>query len=157
MVVKENKEVRLELQDLLPQISFFGGITKPELEEILEYMYMMRVEKGDYLYREGDSPGDLYIVVDGKMDFFILDELVAKSKLGQLCGMSASIGIQKQVVTAKVVEDLRVAVISKKFFSKIRRGNPELFTKIVLNVARDLARDLNFLRKYVEGTKSCKC
>ena len=70
--------------------------------------------------------------------------------------MSAAIGIQKQAVSALAKTDVKLAVISKKLFMTMCRRNPELFGKIILNVARDLARDLKFLKEYVQETQR-KC
>jgi len=148
-------DVKLQevILDILPQISFFGGITKSELSQLMEYIHETDISQGEYVYREGDPPGDLYILLDGEVDFFILDEKVAESKRGVLFGMSAAIGIQKQMVSALAKKDLELAVISKKLFHQMRKKNPELFGKITLNIARDLARDLKFLRDYVEQHK----
>ncbi len=49
--------------------------------------------------------------------------------------------------------DIKLAVISKSFFMEMSKKDPKLFVKIILNVARDLARDLKFLRDYVEKQK----
>lgn len=151
----ENEELQRDINDILPQISFFGGTTKPELAEVMEYMYEMELAEGNFIYEEGDSPGDLYIILEGEVEFYMLGELIASSKRGQLFGMTATIGIQKQMVSAKTKSRVKLAVISRKFFMKMRKKNPELFTKIILNIARDLARDLKFMRKYVENQKHC--
>ena len=150
----ESAELQEEIFELLPQISFFGGIAKGELSSILEYIHERKIEAGDYVYREGDPSGDLYILLSGELEFFILDEKVAHSRQGILFGMTATIGIQKQLVSVRAKTNVKLAVISKKLLMEMRKVNPELFGKILLNVARDLARDLKFLRDYVQTHKS---
>lgn len=148
---------RLEIQDIiqeiLPEISFFGGANEEEISQIMEYVYEENIDEGKYIYKEGDPPGDMYILLEGELEFFILDEKIASGVKGILFGMSAAIGIQKQLVAARAKTDIRLAVISKKLFMTMCEKNPKLFGKIILNIARDLARDLNFLKEYVEETK----
>lgn len=149
----EKAEIQNIIQGMLPEISFFGGANEEEISQIMEYVYEENVDAGKYIYREGDPPGDMYILLDGEMEFFILDEKIASGGKGILFGMSAAIGIQKQLVAARAKTDVKLAVISKKLFMTMCEKNPKLFGKIILNVARDLARDLKFLKGYVEETK----
>lgn len=152
----EKWEIQERILKMLPQISFFGGADEDELDQIMEYVDEVEVEAGNYIYREGDPPGDLYILLEGEMEFYILEEKVARGEPGILFGMSAAIGIQKQLVSALAKTDVKLAVISKRLFMTMCKKNPELFGKVILNVARDLARDLKFLREYVkEHKKSC--
>ena len=149
----KRSEIQEIIFEMLPQISFFGGADREEMLQIMEYIEDEIFDAGEYVYEEGDPPGDLYIILDGKMEFFILGEKIATGEKGLLFGMSATIGIQKQLVSALAITDVKLAVISKKLFMTMCERNPKLFGKIVLNVARDLARDLNFLRDYVEETR----
>ncbi len=151
----EKWEIQEKILDMLPQISFFGGADEDEMDEIMEYVDEVEVEAGTYIYREGDPPGDLYILIEGRMEFSILEEKVAEGEPGILFGMSATIGIQKQLVSALAKTDVKLAVISRKLFMTMCKKNPELFGKIILNIARDLARDLKFLREYVMEHKRC--
>ncbi len=151
----EKWEVQEKILDMLPQISFFGGADEEELDQIMEYVDEVESEAGTYIYREGDPPGDLYILLEGRMEFFILEEKVAEGNPGILFGMTATIGIQKQLVSALAKTDVKLAVISRKLFMTMCKKNPELFGKVILNVARDLARDLKFMREYVKEHRSC--
>ena len=139
--------------NIVTKLSFFGGASKEEIQDIIEYIHEEKIEAGDYVYKEGDSPENIYILLEGEMDFFMLEEKIASGETGLLFGTSATIGIQKQLVSAVAKTDITIAVISKTFFREMSKKNPKLFTKIILNVARDLARDLIFLRDYVEKQK----
>ena len=142
--------------DVVPKLSFFGGASKEDIRSIIEYIHEEEVKSSKFVYEEGDSPESLYILLDGEMEFFMLEEKIASGEVGMLFGTSATIGIQKQLVTAQAKTDIKLAVIPKKFFIELNKKNPELFTKIIFNVARDLARDLKFLREYVEKQKANK-
>jgi CRP-like cAMP-binding protein len=150
----ERKELEKIIFNIVPQLSFFGGASSEEVHNIIDYIHEEEVEAGNYVYREGDSPENLYILLEGEMDFFMLEEKIAHGETGLLFGTSATIGIQKQLVSALAKTDIKLAVISKSFFREMSEKNPKLFTKIILNVARDLARDLKFLRDYVEKRKT---
>jgi len=148
-------EVQDKIVNMLPQISFFGGADEEEVDQIMEYVDEVEAEAGSYIYREGDPPGDLYILLEGRMEFSILEERVAEGEPGILFGMTATIGIQKQLASALAKTDVKLAVISKRLFMTMCKKNPELFGKVILNVARDMARDLKFLREYVKEHKRC--
>ena len=147
-MLKEKLEKKIF--DIVPQLSFFGGISHEEIGNILKYIHEEKVEAGNYVYKEGDSPKNIYILLEGEMEFFIFDEKIASGEVGLLFGTSATIGIQKQLVSAMAKTDIKLAVISKTFLIEMNEKNPELFIKVILNVARDLARDLTFLKKYVK-------
>ncbi|OQY41477.1 MAG: hypothetical protein B6227_04970 [Fusobacteriia bacterium 4572_74] len=148
------KQLEKLIFNIIPQLSFFGGISHEEIYHIIEYIHEEKVKAGSYVYKEGDSPENIYILLEGKMEFFISDEKIADGEIGILFGTSATIGIQKQLVSAMAKTDIKLAVISKTFFMEMRKKNPELFLKIILNVARDLARDLNFLKDYVKKNEN---
>jgi len=148
-----NKEFEKLIFNIIPRLSFFGGTSKEEISNIMEYIHEEKIKAGEYIYKEGDSPENLYILMDGEVEFFMFDEKIAQGELGLLFGTSATIGIQKQLTSALAKTDVKLAVISKKFFLEINKNDPELFSKIILNIARDLARDLNFLREYVRKQK----
>jgi CRP-like cAMP-binding protein len=140
--------------DIVPKLSFFGGASKEDISSIMEYINEVTAEAGEYIYKEGDSPTNLYILLEGDIEFFMFDEKIADGELGILFGTSATIGIQKQMASARAKTNVKLAVIPKKFFLDLSKNNPELFTKIIFNVARDLARDLKFLRDYVGKQKN---
>lgn len=147
------KELKEKIFDIVPQLSFFGGTSNEEIHHVMEYIHEEEVKAGSYVYKEGDSPEKTYILLEGEMEFFILDEKIADGEVGLLFGTSATIGIQKQLVSAIAKTDIKLAIISKTFFLEMRKKNPQLFTKIILNVARDLARDLVILKDYVKKNK----
>ncbi|UUV18384.1 cyclic nucleotide-binding domain-containing protein [Fusobacteria bacterium ZRK30] len=151
--MKKN-ELEKEIFKIVPQLSFFGGTSHEEIHNIMEYIHEEKVEAGNYVYREGDSPENIYILLEGEMDFFILEEKIAHGEVGLLFGTSATIGIQKQLVSAMAKTDIKLGVIAKSFFIEMSEKDPKLFVKIILNVARDLARDLKFLKDYVKKQKS---
>ncbi len=140
----KKKELEKLILNVVPQLSFFGGTSEEEIQNILEDIHEEEVEAGTYVYSEGDSPESLYL---------LLEEKIAHGEVGLLFGTSATIGIQKQLVSAKAKTDIKLAVISKRFFIEMSEKDPKLFLKIILNVARDLARDLKFLRDYIEKQK----
>ncbi len=143
-------ELHKDIDNILEEISIFGGMNGLELSELMDYMYEVTIKEGETVYKEGDPPGNLYIVLDGEIDFYMMGELFTKSRVGQTFGISATIGIQKQMVTALVRKEVKLAVISKSFLMKMRKTDKDLFIKVILNISRDLARDLKYMRGYVE-------
>ncbi len=142
-----DKELVDRIFELLPKTSLFGGITKDEVEYFTMSMKEMDYKEGDIIYSEGEPPGDSYLILNGKVEFYMLGEKLGTVKAGKLFGVVAPLGIQKQMATAVAKTDLVLAVIPKKALMKMIDERPDLFGKIIFNIARDLARNLILVKK----------
>ncbi len=132
--------LRDKITELLPKTSLFGGVDSKEIDAFAKTLTEKRYSAGENIYEEGGSPGDSYLLLEGDIKLTVSDRMVAKFGPGTVFGVAAPIGIQKQVVTATADTDVVVAVIPKMTFYLLSEENPKLFGKLILNVARDLAR-----------------
>ena len=149
---------------LLSDISMFGGIDEPQQQKIFSRVEAGTFKRGEMVFREGDDPTHVYIVKSGLIGLFISDNAVKieKKRLGkgECFGHVALISINKHNLSAVAVVDSEILVLSKELLTQLRHEDSELFALLILNIARELARRLQFtddlLLKAMHGPPSVK-
>ncbi len=139
-----------KIVEILPKISIFGGVSKEEREEFTSSLSERRYKKGEIVFEEGSSPTDSYIVLEGEVILKVSGRRVDKFGVGIIFGIDSPIGIQKQITTAIAETDLLLAVVPKMTLYKLAESNPKLFGKIILNMARDLARSIKSMKEIID-------
>ena len=149
---------------ILSEISMFGGITEAQQTEIFSRMETGTFKRGETIFREGDDPTHLYIVKSGLVGLFISDKefKIEKKRLGkgECFGHVALISINKHNVSALAVVDSEILVFSKELLRQLHQEDSKLFSLLILNIARELARRLQFtddlLLKAMHGPEAAK-
>ena len=152
------------LASLLSDISMFGGITEAQQDEIISRMEMGTFKRGETIFQAGDDPTHIYIVKSGLVALFISDgEMkIEKKRLGkgECFGHVALISVNKHNLSAVAVVDSDIIVFSKELLHRLHHEDSELFSLLLLNIARELARRLQFtddlLLKAMHGPESKK-
>ena len=133
---------------ILSEISMFGGINEAQQNEILRRVEVGTFKRGETIFREGDDPTHLYIVKSGLVGLFISDKEVKieKKRLGkgECFGHVALISINKHNLSAVAVVDSEILVFSKELLRQLHHEDSELFSLLILNIARELARRLQY-------------
>ena len=146
-IVMIDKKLLDRIFELLPRTSLFGGISEEEIEYFSMLMEEVRYKKGETIFSEGEPPGDSYIILNGKVEFYMVGQKLGTVKEGKLFGVVAPLGIQKQLSTAKAKTDITLAAIPTMALLKIAEERQGLFGRIMFNIARDLARNLIIVKK----------
>lgn len=137
--------------ELIEEISIFGGIDREYIDRIIEHCDRMKFSAGQLLYKEGDPATEIFIILSGKIKLvhnyeenpYELIELIPGNSLGE----TSVIGIEPHASTAVVTDNCEVLVLSRKIMNRIHEVEPEVFTVLILNIARELARRLHKNRK----------
>ena len=126
----------------------FGGITETQQNEIFSRLEIGTFKRGETIFQEGDEPTHIYIVKSGLVALFISDKEVKieKKRLGkgECFGHVALISINKHSISAVAVVDSEIIVFSKDLLHQLHHEDSELFSLLILNIARELARRLQF-------------
>lgn len=141
--MKIKKKCRLDREKvtgMLNEITLFGGFEKKNLENLLDNLSEIFIEKGEVIFKKGDSPTDIYIVLEGKAEFFLNGEKFLDIEKGFSMAETAVLGIQKHVFTAIAATDMELLVLSKKKLMELFHEDKDVFSLLVLNMARELAR-----------------
>jgi len=150
---------------ILNNISLFGGLTDGELECLIPLLTISKFGKGEYIFKQGESPSNIYIVDTGNVKIEkSLDGVsveLAHFDEGDLFGETELIGIFKYIASAITLDDTKVLVFSKKAIYSLYTINIKLFSKIILNIAREACRrtahtDEFWFSEMVKLNKSCE-
>lgn len=147
---------------LFSEISMFGGLSDGQRSQILERVEAATFKRGTNIFQAGDEPTHIYLVKSGLVGLFISDKEVKieKKRLGkgECFGHVALISVNKHNLSAVAVVDSEILVLSKVLLQELRRADSQLFSLLMLNIARELARRLQFtdelLLKAIHGPES---
>lgn len=135
---------------ILSQISFFGGATDAQQEEIFRRMETGTVLRGDYVVRAGDQPTHLYIVKSGCVEVRVPDRehgtIIGKQRhgVGECFGYVALMSMHQHTISAVALEDSELIVLSRRALHALHTEDVELFALLMMNLAREMARLLRF-------------
>ncbi len=131
---------------ILSKIAIFGGFEEPQLHKIFKYLEEAVFRQRDYIFRKGDEPSYIYVVKKGKIDLLIKKQQVILRKkslaVGDCFGEASLMAMHKHTATAIAVEDSEVMVLSRRALLKLQKEDTRLFSLLMMNIARELARRL---------------
>lgn len=140
----------LDIENVLPilsKIAIFGGLSDKQLYTIFRQLQRVYYETGEFVFRQGDSPGHIYIVHSGKVKIVADADTVPLEiitfEVGKCFGETAAIGIQPHSASAVAVEDTELIVLSLAAILSIFDSDKELFGMLILNIAREACRRLH--------------
>jgi len=152
----------LDIDEVLPilsEISIFAGLSDMQLYKLFKLLQKTPYKAGEKIFREGEQPGHIYIVQSGGVKLVVnaadtpLELIVFKE--GQCFGETSVIGIQPHAATAICVEDTELIVLSRNTLLSLYKSDIELFSTLILNIAREACRRLaktdEILLHYVVG------
>ena len=87
-------KLRYRLFSLLPRISLFGALSRRDVDFFVRPLRGQKVEANEVLFREGDSPGDFYLLLEGEIDLEVGGRKITTLGEGDLLGAEGPIGIQ---------------------------------------------------------------
>lgn len=73
---------RRQLLEILP--SFFSNLDEAMLVEIETKLTWVHLDKGDMLFKQGDSSDDIYFLISGRVSVFLDDHSAQQKKLGEI-------------------------------------------------------------------------
>ncbi len=149
-----------DIENILSEISLFVGIERQYVDRIVPHCGLIERKEGELLYSENDPATEIFIVIKGKIKLVLnykanpmeLIELIPGCSLGE----TSVIGIQPHGSTAVVTEDVTLLVLSRVILDGIHKQEPEVFTVLILNIARELARRLHRNRKTLHAIKQVR-
>lgn len=143
-------------EDLLPilkEISLLGAINEEGLDTIINKTDHIVIEKGEILFKENQPSTAIYIILKGKVKVvhnydtepLEIIELTTGSSLGE----ASLLGIQPHSATAIVTEKATIMIITRNLLNTLHKENIEIFSILILNMARELARRIKRYSKYI--------
>ena len=138
-----------EVVSILSRISIFGGVSDDQQNEIFRRLEVGTVKKCQFVFQTGDEPSHIYIVERGLIELFIPDKehTIEKKRLsvGECFGQVAVMSIHQHTISAVALEDTTLIVLSRRSLYQLHQEDIALFALLMMNIARELARRLQFM------------
>tara|TARA_B100000809_G_scaffold265220_1_gene323360 strand:+ start:431 stop:928 length:498 start_codon:yes stop_codon:yes gene_type:complete len=132
---------------LLDEISLFGALEQGQQYDIFKKLQQVRYNAHEMIFKQGDQPSHIYIVLSGRVRLVFDAENHPLSKgefpPGACFGETSVIGIQTHSASTIAVEDTELLVLSKEALMEIFDEDKELFARLMLNIAREASRRLH--------------
>ena len=136
-----------EVRPLLSKISIFGGLNGIQLDEIFKLLKTVKYEQGEYIYKRGELLSCIYIIKHGVVKMKIEEKGIFLDlitfKKGDCFGETSVIGIQSHSSNALAVEPTELIVLEPSQLLNIYETDKEIFSLLILNIARETARRLH--------------
>lgn len=143
-------EPLLDMETILPilnRISIFGGLDEKQLFFLFRELKKVRYKKDELVFRQGTPANYIYIVKSGRVRLFVEKnqralELI-EFDVGQCFGETSLIGIQPHSASVIAVEETELMVLSGKTLNEFYHSNINLFSMLIMNIARETCRRLS--------------
>jgi CRP-like cAMP-binding protein len=122
--------------EILRNVTVFAGID----EQTVQF------KAGERVVKENTPATEIYILLSGKLKIVLnADEEpleIVELYPGHCVGEASVIGVQNHSATAVAEEDVHLLELSRKILMDISKYDKDLFSLLILNIARELARRL---------------
>ncbi|MGE9295642.1 MAG: cyclic nucleotide-binding domain-containing protein [Puniceicoccales bacterium] len=137
-----------KIESILHRVSFLGALGPEQRRDVYGYMDEMSVEKGDWIETKGKPATNIYIIQSGVVHLMIHrgEQMFYKRdfRAGDSFGEAAMLSLVNNTATFIAAEPCELLVISNKGLRSLHKQKPEVFSLVILNIARDLARKLQY-------------
>jgi CRP-like cAMP-binding protein len=136
------------VQAILSNIPFLGGISDAQRRLIFSYFETASYEVGEYIARKDETPSHIYIIKSGSVSLVLEDSKSAVSKRhfgeGDSFGEAALLSLVNNSASFVADEACELIVLSRRGLNELRKRDPEVFCHLMVNMARELARKLQY-------------
>ncbi len=146
---KKTYEPLLDIENVLPilnRITIFAGLSEPQLYKLFRLLSRVSYKANETVFEQGDEPGHIYIVKKGKVKLAVWEEQTPLELIvfeeGHCFGEASVVGIQRHQGTVIAVTDTELIVLSREALMSIYDSDKELFSILILNIAREVCRRL---------------
>ncbi len=146
----ETTSVGVDREALFPvlrMVTIFAGISEEGLRGIFDKCYIKTFGGSDEVVKENTAATDIYIILQGRVKLILgADEEpleLIELGTGNCFGEASVIGIQNHSATVVAMEPATLLVLSRRVLMQIMSENQQLFSLLILNIARELARRLH--------------
>lgn len=123
-----------------PMPKLIRGLKDGEKRKLLKYSNVMRVPQGQPVFMEGQAGAEMYYILSGVIDI-VKKEGNQRRRLavmgeGDVFGELGMVTKKERMASAVARSDSEVLAISEEGLLKLRKKNPEIATKVFLNLFR---------------------
>lgn len=135
-----------EVLEILNEITIFAGFNEKQLYQLIR-VEKVTYKKGGRVFLQDEMPTHIYIILKGTVKLIVDEEgtffELVQFERGDCFGESALIGIMPHAATAEATEDTELIVLSRSALMKIYEMDKEIFSILIMNIAREVCRRLH--------------
>jgi signal-transduction protein with cAMP-binding, CBS, and nucleotidyltransferase domain len=139
--------------DCLNELSTFGALPNEVISDLLQNGVIRHFRKGEYETRLNQVAEDFQVVLSGCVAYYRhfdgCDVLTRQFRQGEQMGFDLMIGLLNHYGTDVAQEESLVLTISREQFFKLRVDFPADFSLLMINLARELAREIEMLENVI--------
>jgi len=129
-----------ETAGLLANTTVFGGLEERELREVAQCAVPRRWERGEVIFREGDTGDTCYLVRTGAVMLTREHQdgrtvALAELRTGGMFGELALFRGETRSATAEAIEDTEAVALLAPDMQRLIRGNPDIAGKLLAALA----------------------
>ena len=136
-----------DLVETLGRVTIFSGFTHDDLLNVCSSCSLVEARIGEIILEEGTPATEILILLRGRVAIVLNmdDEPIELMRCdpGSCIGEASVIGIQMHSASAVVVEDAILMILRRQVLMQLFEDNKSLFSLLILNIARELARRLH--------------
>lgn len=150
-----------DLAKILSQVTIFSGLSPEHLLSVIAECPVQKFTAGTIVIKENDPATEIYVILEGRVKIILGHCTPTPIEIiefghGMCFGEASVIGVLDHSATAIVMQDATVLVLSRIFLMHIFKQDPQLFSMLILNIARELARRLHLTDKLLQQTVASK-
>jgi len=140
------EELRGELLHKLAFCGLFRGLKSGQLALLAREMRIVRCPKDDVLFRRGDTGRELYVILDGQVEFFVergvekTAAVVNRAGPGGVFGELAMFGEGRRTVGARAAAQATLGILGRDALLKLLHAEPSIAIELLGTVSNHLAR-----------------
>jgi CRP-like cAMP-binding protein len=134
-------------REFLARIPIFAGLPGEILDGFIRAGSMLTVPAGSQLVGEGEPARSVFVVLNGELEIRKrgatgTDIRLAVLHPGDCVGEMSLIDIQPRSASVGALSPARIFRLDHAEIGKLHRSNPEVYTFLVMNIAREISRRL---------------
>ena len=123
------------------RVRILNGFTTEEAEDILGRAETVRFPKDATIFREGTPGNYLFIVIDGVINIFVKDKMIARCKEGEAVGEMSALSDRPRSATTVAATDVELLSLNEDEIRKLLEG--PYAARFLLNIICELSKRLD--------------
>src|SRR6185312_4507113 len=137
--------------EALRSVPLFGSLDDQAAINLRELLTVEDISVGTQLFHKGDTGDAMYLIESGRVRISIMDQdaeevTLADLAQGDFFGEMALIDGRQRSADARVIQDARLAILSRPSFLSFVRANPDVALEMLSALSERLRRTDELLR-----------
>lgn len=138
---RRSDEVSLQITSL-KQVYIFKELELQQLVRVIDKAVVVNCEIDEYLFREGDTSTNLFVILEGQLKVVKGDRLLAQLAPGNHVGEMALLSGLPRSASVVATKHSRLLRLEQNDFLNLVREEPVMGTQLLIGLARELSARL---------------